>query len=56
MFATRPEIRPATVEVLVDGQPCRVPEGASAAAALLLAGLPASRETPVSGAPACPTA
>ncbi|PHK94208.1 sarcosine oxidase subunit alpha [Pseudoroseomonas rhizosphaerae] len=54
MFATRPEFRPATVEVLVDGQPLSVPEGASAAAALLLAGLAASRETPVSGAPRLP--
>ena len=54
MFATRPDIRPATVEVFVDGQPLRVPEGASAAAAVLLAGLPAIRETPVSGAPRLP--
>lgn len=54
MFATRPEIRPTTVEVLVDGQRLAVPEGASAAAALLLSGLAASRETPVSGAPRLP--
>ncbi len=54
MFATRPDIRPATVEVLVDGRPVRVPEGASAAAALLAAGLSASRSTPVGGAPRLP--
>ncbi|MDQ1080316.1 (2Fe-2S)-binding protein [Pseudoroseomonas cervicalis] len=54
MFATRPEQRPATVEVLVDGTPIAVPEGASAAAAVLLAGLPALRETPVTGAPRLP--
>jgi len=54
MFAARPEARPATVEVLVAGKPVRVPEGASAAAAVLLAGLPAIRTTPVSGAPRLP--
>ncbi|EFH13120.1 (2Fe-2S)-binding protein [Teichococcus cervicalis] len=54
MFATRPEQRPATIEVLVDGTAIAVPEGASAAAAVLLAGLPAIRETPVSGAPRLP--
>ena len=54
MFRTRPEARPATVEVLVEGTPVLVPEGASAAAAVLLAGLPAIRETPVTGAPRLP--
>lgn len=54
MFVTRPETRPATVEVLVDDQPVRVPEGASAAAALLVAGIAASRSTPVGGAPRLP--
>ncbi|MFC3124241.1 (2Fe-2S)-binding protein [Pseudoroseomonas globiformis] len=54
MFAQRPDIRPATVEVLVAGQPVRVPEGASAAAAILTAGIPASRETPVTGSPRLP--
>src|ERR1700712_804508 len=53
MFAPRPE-RPATVEVLVAGVTVRVPEGASAAAAILLAGIPANRATPVSGAPRLP--
>ena len=54
MFRTRPEARPATVEVLVEGIPVLVPEGASAAAAVLLAGLPAIRRTPVSGSPRLP--
>lgn len=53
MFKPRPE-RPATVPVLVDGAPVLVPEGASAAAAVLLAGSAAIRETPVSGAPRLP--
>ena len=48
MFALRPD-REAAVEVFVDGVPVRVPEGASAAAAVLLAGAAAIRETPVSG-------
>ena len=53
MFGSRPE-RPATVEVFVDGAAVLVPEGASAAAAVLLAGAPLIRETPVSGAPRLP--
>lgn len=53
MFKPRPE-RPATVPVLVDGAAVLVPEGASAAAAVLLAGSTAIRETPVSGAPRLP--
>ena len=54
MFRARPEVRPATVEVLVEGTPVLVPEGATAAAAVLLAGLPAIRETPVTGSPRLP--
>ena len=54
MFRTRPDARPATVEVLVEGAPVMVPQGASAAAAVLLAGLPAIRETPVTGSPRLP--
>lgn len=54
MFVPRPNQRPASVEVFVDGQAVLVPEGASAAAAVLLAGSPAIRETPVSGAPRLP--
>ncbi len=54
MYATRPEARPATVEVSVDGVAVMVPVGASAAAAVLLAGAAAIRETAVSGAPRLP--
>ncbi|MCJ2069425.1 (2Fe-2S)-binding protein [Methylobacterium sp. J-030] len=58
MFRRRPEARPAPgdrlVEVFVAGRAVHVPEGASAAAAVLLAGLPAIRTTPVGGAPRLP--
>ncbi len=54
MYMSRPEARPAHVEVLVDGTPVLVPEGASAAAAVLMAGLPALRSTPITGAPRLP--
>lgn len=54
MLLTRPEIRPTTVEVLVNGQPVRVPEGASAAAAVLALGVAAARATPVGGVPRLP--
>jgi hypothetical protein len=49
MFRTRADARPATVEVMVEGAAVRVPEGASAAAAMLLAGHAAFRETAVTG-------
>lgn len=49
MFRTRPDARPATIEVLVEGAPILVPDGASAAAAMLLAGHLAFRETAVTG-------
>jgi predicted molibdopterin-dependent oxidoreductase YjgC len=54
MFRKRPESRAATVPVTVEGRELRVPEGVSAAAAMLLAGLASTRETPVSGAPRAP--
>lgn len=58
MFRRRPEARPAPrdrlVDVYVAGAVVRVPEGASAAAAVLLSGAPAIRTTPVSGAPRLP--
>ena len=56
MFKQRPEARPSgeIIEVFVAGDPLRVPAGASAAAAVLLAGLPAIRTTPVGGAPRLP--
>jgi len=42
------------VSVEVEGRTVAVPAGASAAAAVLMAGLPYIRETPVSGAPRGP--
>ncbi len=54
MFRPRPDARPATVTVLVEDTEVTVPAGASAAAALLLAGLVAMRETAVSGTPRGP--
>ena len=49
MFRLRPDAVPATVAVEVEDRVVHVPEGTSAAAAVLLAGLPAIRETPVTG-------
>lgn len=43
-----------TVAVAVEGRVVQVPEGASAAAAVLLAGLPTLRDTSVSGLPRGP--
>jgi D-hydroxyproline dehydrogenase subunit gamma len=59
MFRRRPESGlpgppAATVPVTVEGRDIRVPEGASAAAAVFLAGLGAIRATPVSGASRAP--
>lgn len=54
MFRARPDSRPSTVEVFVEGAPVRVPEGASAAAAVLIAGVFRIRETAVTGAPRLP--
>jgi hypothetical protein len=42
------------VELDVEGRTVRVPEGASAAAAVLLAGLASLRDTPVSGSARAP--
>ena len=54
MFRPRREPQPAgparTVAVEVEGRIVHVPEGASAAAAVLIAGFDAVRETPVGGA------
>jgi succinate dehydrogenase/fumarate reductase-like Fe-S protein len=47
MFRPRPDSPPATIAVEVEGRTVLVPEGASAAAAVLLAGLPSIRDTPV---------
>jgi D-hydroxyproline dehydrogenase subunit gamma len=54
MFATRPDARPGTVEVFVDGIPLMVPASASAAAAVLLTALTAIRTTAVGGVPRLP--
>ncbi|HEX3884975.1 MAG TPA: (2Fe-2S)-binding protein [Stellaceae bacterium] len=54
MFRKRPDSPAATVTVAVEGRPVRVPAGASAAAAFLLAGLPSIRETPARGSPRAP--
>lgn len=54
MFRPRPDAPTATVEVEVEGRIVRVPEGASAAAAVLLAGLASLRDTPVTGSARAP--
>jgi predicted molibdopterin-dependent oxidoreductase YjgC len=54
MFRPRPDAPAATVEVEVDGRTVRVPEGASAGAAVLLAGLASLRDTPVTGSARAP--
>ena len=43
MFRKRPDARAATVMVTVEGREINVPEGASAAAAVLLAGFASIR-------------
>jgi hypothetical protein len=54
MFRPRPDSRAATIAVEVEGRTVLVPEGASAAAAVLVAGLPSLRDTPVGGTPRAP--
>jgi hypothetical protein len=56
MFRKRSEPAPAKagVPVTVEGRDIRVPEGVSAAAAMLLAGLTSTRDTPVTGSPRAP--
>ena len=54
MFRPRPDAPAATIEVEVEGRTVRVPEGASAAAAVLLAGLASLRDTPVTGSARAP--
>jgi hypothetical protein len=54
MFRRRPEAAPATVAVEVEGRTILVPPGASAAAAVLLAGLGSIRDTPVGQNPRAP--
>jgi 2Fe-2S iron-sulfur cluster protein len=58
MFRPRPDAPAATVEVEVERTVVSVPEGASAATAVLLAGIGSLRDAPVSGgarAPYCMT-
>jgi hypothetical protein len=56
MFRLRPDAAPApgAIEVSVEGRPIRVPEGASAAAAVLLAGLSSIRDTAIGGGERAP--
>jgi D-hydroxyproline dehydrogenase subunit gamma len=54
MFRRQPDAPGATVGVVVEGREIAVPEGVSAAAAVLLAGFAAIRETGVSGTPRGP--
>jgi 5-enolpyruvylshikimate-3-phosphate synthase len=54
MFRPRPDAPAATIAVEVEGQAVTVPPGASAAAALLLAGLATIRQTPISGSGRAP--
>jgi hypothetical protein len=54
MFRKRPDSSGPTVAVTVEGTDIRMPEGVSAAAAMLLAGLASTRETPVTGSPRAP--
>jgi hypothetical protein len=54
MFRLRPECDRATIAVVVEGRTTLVPDGASAAAAILLAGFRSIRQTPVSGSERAP--
>ena len=54
MFRLRPDAHPPTIPVEVEGRTVRVPEGASAAAAVLISGLPTIRETAVAGSGRAP--
>ena len=54
MFRPRPDAPPATIRVEVEGRSILVPPGASAAAAVLLAGLASIRDTPVGGSERAP--
>jgi hypothetical protein len=54
MFRSRPDGDPATIAVLVEGRTILVPAGASAAAAVLVAGFRSIRETPVGGSERAP--
>ena len=54
MFRPRPDAPVATIAVEVEGEAVIVPSGASAAAAVLLAGLASIRETTISSSGRAP--
>ena len=54
MFRLRPDALTASIAVEIEGHSIRVPEGASAAAAMLLSGLTSIRDTPVGDSPRAP--
>ena len=54
MFRPRPDAAAATVPVEVEGRVVHVPAGASAAAAVLVAGLPSIRDSAVGGVERAP--
>ena len=54
MFRKRPESPAATIAVDVEGRAILVPPGASAAAAVMMAGLSSIRETPVGASQRAP--
>jgi hypothetical protein len=54
MFRRQPDSAASTVPVTVEGREIAVPDGASAAAAMLLAGFAAIRDTAVTGTPRAP--
>ena len=54
MFRKPPENLGPTVTVEVAGRAVRVPQGASAATAAMIAGLPSTRTSPVNGEPRAP--
>ncbi|HVC54808.1 MAG TPA: 2Fe-2S iron-sulfur cluster-binding protein [Stellaceae bacterium] len=54
MFRPRPDSREATIAVEVEGRTVRVPAGASAAAAVLVAGLASIRDNPADGGTRAP--
>ena len=54
MFRRLPDGKAATVAVEIEGRTVMVPEGASAAAAVLLAGLPSLRDSAIGGGERAP--
>ena len=54
MFKTLPDAGAASVAITINGKPFRAPQGCTAAAAVLLAGVSSTRATPVTGAPRAP--